>query len=384
MPSTCDICGLPAHGYHFGAITCRACAAFFKRALLAKRFRKCCKFEDECTDFSGIDSPSCKSCRMKKCLKMGMNSENMQSLQTVKTMKLIVSLPPSINFSTVKSKQRNFVDVNFLITKAFEILRCGSPMPLNPSLTQLEKISFGKLKSPGTCRRLDYVGRNNVMKTWECDFLAAAKWLTHFDEFMKLHPGMQMQLLQTIWHVWARIYKVIRTAEVWKEKTSECKILQVCDDFYIEFDNIIVDVSWMSKCSFEEIRCLLYGKEWEDEFYRGIETVSKLNLTETELTYMLAQLSFQYAANRYPGTPISEVCEQFQEVLANDIHKYYTSDEFRDKNYAGRLAQMLKVNQETQRSIRKLRDKTLIAQTFDIFILDFSHPEMFVDTGCCA
>lgn len=321
---------------------------------------------------------------MKKCLKMGMNSENMQSLQTVKKTKLIVSLPPSINFLTLNSKKRNFVDVNFLVSKAFELLKCGSPVPLNPNLTQLEKISFGKLKSPRTCRKLEYVERNNVMKTWESDFLSAAKWLTHFDEFMKLHLEMQMQILQTIWHVWARIYKVIRTAESWREKTTESRVIQICDDFYIELDNIVVDVSWMSKCSFDEIRSLFYGQQWVDEFYHGIEIVSKLNLSETELTYMVAQLSFQYAANRYPGTSISEVCEQFQEVLANDLHKYYTSEEFRDKNYAGRLAQMMKVNQETQRSIRKLRDKTLIAHTFDIFIVDFSHPEMFVDTGCCA
>ncbi|UMM33701.1 hypothetical protein L5515_007078 [Caenorhabditis briggsae] len=97
---------------------------------------------------------------------------------------------------------------------------------------------------------------------------------------------------------------------------------------------------------------------------------------------MMAQLCFEYAENRFSGTEIAGICERFQEVLADDIHKYYTRGSWKDKNYAGRLAQILKINREIQRTIRQLRDKTHVARTLDILTVDFSHPEMFIDSGC--
>ncbi|ULT87753.1 hypothetical protein L3Y34_007135 [Caenorhabditis briggsae] len=78
MQKYCEICKLPAHGSHFGAVTCRACAAFFRRAILAKRIRKSCKLNNNCSDFRGIKIPPCKSCRMRKCVQAGMSSNNLQ------------------------------------------------------------------------------------------------------------------------------------------------------------------------------------------------------------------------------------------------------------------------------------------------------------------
>lgn len=33
----CQVCFLPGHGIHFGAYTCRACAAFFRIVSISKR-----------------------------------------------------------------------------------------------------------------------------------------------------------------------------------------------------------------------------------------------------------------------------------------------------------------------------------------------------------
>lgn len=386
MNEYCEICKSPAHGHHFGAVSCRACAAFFRRAILAKRIRQSCKFSNTCTDFRGIFHPPCKSCRMEKCVKAGMRPDNLQEKKStvlLQTVEIALSRPTMVLISKISSNQRTFVDVNHLVKHGLEILTRGAPAPLEPCLSQLERMSIGGSMSTsnGACEKLTFVDKNSAMQFWESDFLSAAKWLTHFDEFTMLPKGMQMQLLQVTWHIWARLHKIIATSKLCQGKWEEMRVFQLCDKYYVHMEDTKADVSWMANCSYEQVRRLMFGDDWDDTIRRGMDMVYKLNLTEIEVTYMVAQLCFEYAASRFQGKEMAEICEKFQAVLANDIHRYYTSDVHRDKNYAGRLCQILKINKEVQREIRHIRDKTHVARTFDILIVDFSHPEMFIDTG---
>ena len=43
----CQICYDTGHGYHFGVIACRACAAFFRRTIALNLNYKC-RFEERC------------------------------------------------------------------------------------------------------------------------------------------------------------------------------------------------------------------------------------------------------------------------------------------------------------------------------------------------
>jgi hypothetical protein len=43
----CSICEERADGYHFGIVSCRACAAFFRR-YIANKLKYVCRFEDNC------------------------------------------------------------------------------------------------------------------------------------------------------------------------------------------------------------------------------------------------------------------------------------------------------------------------------------------------
>ncbi|CCD70827.1 Nuclear hormone receptor family member nhr-57 [Caenorhabditis elegans] len=77
----CSVCHQLGDGYHFGAIACKACAAFFRRTTsmnLAPKF--VCRKKNECViKMSSRDS--CKSCRYAKCLHVGMNPEVVQAIQ---------------------------------------------------------------------------------------------------------------------------------------------------------------------------------------------------------------------------------------------------------------------------------------------------------------
>ncbi|ULT87754.1 hypothetical protein L3Y34_007135 [Caenorhabditis briggsae] len=242
-------------------------------------------------------------------------------------------------------------------------------------------MTFAISKPSTTSKKLSHLKKNHYTQIWESDFLSAAKFLTHFDSFMELPPGMQMQLLQAIWHILPKILKVVKTANLCHGKWEK-RVFHLHEDFSVDLDDTKFDVSWMASCSYEQFRCLLFGEDVSTQIEEGVNAIYKLNLSEIELTFMMSQLCFEYASKRFLGIEIAEVCEKFQGILAEDIHEYYTKDSRNDNNYAGRLAKILRVNQEIQRIIRRLRDKTHVARTLDILTVDFSHPEMFMDSGC--
>uniref|UniRef100_A0A0K0EBQ5 Nuclear receptor domain-containing protein n=1 Tax=Strongyloides stercoralis TaxID=6248 RepID=A0A0K0EBQ5_STRER len=72
----CKICGGTATGYHFGAQSCAACTAFFRRAIVHKRVFKC-RFNGNCNVTIFVRN-SCRACRMNKCLSCGMDPNAVQ------------------------------------------------------------------------------------------------------------------------------------------------------------------------------------------------------------------------------------------------------------------------------------------------------------------
>ncbi|KAL6731923.1 hypothetical protein Aduo_002741 [Ancylostoma duodenale] len=73
---SCAVCGEPARGFHFGAFTCEGCKSFFGRTCLRKnhdRFE--CKNAGRC-DVVGSNRTSCKACRYKRCVSVGMSPLN--------------------------------------------------------------------------------------------------------------------------------------------------------------------------------------------------------------------------------------------------------------------------------------------------------------------
>ncbi|TMS38740.1 hypothetical protein L596_005395 [Steinernema carpocapsae] len=72
----CLICGGIANGYHFGAMSCAACNAFFRRSIAEKRKYICRK--DGICEINPNARCFCRACRLKKCFVVGMDAKAVQ------------------------------------------------------------------------------------------------------------------------------------------------------------------------------------------------------------------------------------------------------------------------------------------------------------------
>jgi hypothetical protein len=78
----CRICGEVAHGKHFGALSCKACAAFFRRTVTKQRHYVCIK-DRKCSNTRNIGNRLCSSCRYERCLNVGMKVTSVMSVLCV-------------------------------------------------------------------------------------------------------------------------------------------------------------------------------------------------------------------------------------------------------------------------------------------------------------
>ncbi|XP_063229065.1 nuclear receptor subfamily 1 group D member 2-like [Bacillus rossius redtenbacheri] len=72
MNQLCRVCGEPAAGFHFGAFTCEGCKSFFGRTYNNLGSITECKNNGECV-INKKNRTSCKACRLRKCLLVGMS-----------------------------------------------------------------------------------------------------------------------------------------------------------------------------------------------------------------------------------------------------------------------------------------------------------------------
>ncbi|PNF18666.1 hypothetical protein B7P43_G05023 [Cryptotermes secundus] len=72
MNQLCRVCGEPAAGFHFGAFTCEGCKSFFGRTYNNTSSISECKNNGECV-INKKNRTSCKACRLRKCLMVGMS-----------------------------------------------------------------------------------------------------------------------------------------------------------------------------------------------------------------------------------------------------------------------------------------------------------------------
>ncbi|PIC30387.1 hypothetical protein B9Z55_021640 [Caenorhabditis nigoni] len=82
----CTVCDSPnATNYHFGAQSCKACAAFFRRSIAMGQSYDCLGDGVKPCKIDHTLRLNCRHCRLKKCLRAGMVRDLVQAKRDVKT-----------------------------------------------------------------------------------------------------------------------------------------------------------------------------------------------------------------------------------------------------------------------------------------------------------
>ncbi|UMM33040.1 hypothetical protein L5515_006652 [Caenorhabditis briggsae] len=289
---------------------------------------------------------------------------------------LIIYCAPS------EKSQKTVIDVQFLLEKASNVLMNGAETPILAA-NSLEKLSFGfqylrKKPDISKAKVITKVGRDQTFELWQSDVLKVSKWLTYFDEFQELPHQQKMDMLKGIWIIWSRLEKLATIAMTRREKIcEENQVFLDIDDCQVVFEmgSLEIDLSWCSKYTFEQLK--FFGKPKVEIIDEMIRTMMNLQPSDVELTYMLCQLCLHHVGRRYQGE-ILEVTDRLQGILADNLHEYY-SNRMGVQNYSRRIANMMKINNWVRQGIQQRRAKVELMNIFDVFYVEYSDPEMFVD-----
>ncbi|KAF1755053.1 hypothetical protein GCK72_021621 [Caenorhabditis remanei] len=394
----CAVCDLPAKGKHFGVYSCRACAAFFRRASTQTDGIRVCKKNNNCKLFNGNGWFQCKKCRLDKCYKVGMSVQNFQfdrDLIRTKVQVMERNMPATIeefigrphfviscapNMLKMNPYEK-IIDCNEFVGKGKNILFGGSESPFHFSNT-LQKMALARRRMEGrhntTVKVITTYGEAETMAFWENDFLRAAKWFTYFDEFQRLEQGEQLKILASVWHVWSRLDKLAITAMGRRKKLCGDFVMFSHGDEYSVMDmkNMEIDLTWCARLTNQQMK-FFYDTSETNITYKYAQEMMDLNPDDVELSFMLAELVLTHAGHRLKGET-QEICENLLERLANNLHEYYVNEK-ETPRYSGRLAQILKLNRKLREEIMQIRSKLQLAKVFDVHTVEFSHMEFFED-----
>lgn len=392
VSADCKVCGLVAHGVHFGVMTCRACAAFFRRTVVMGRQKKyqCRGGKDKCA-VTSEERYQCRLCRYNKCVELGMTPENVQwhrdsfpkperkSRKNEDQKSENEQLPRTE--SALLGKPRTVMDVSKLAGKIKAILneKSGHVDARTKKLNSLEIADYALKKWRNQQRPeekmdvLDSLPIRQMFGIFERQMIVVAEWLIQQPDFRLLDAEERWTYFKTVWNIWRRFERFAMSVEMFGTRCIEQNKIAISTDQ-------IITVGF--HLDFTEITDL--ENKRVQEMFRGsiqkmLQQVAKplfdLKPSSVEMAYMLTQMSWQIAGKKMQGKVV-EIGERVCDEMANHLHTYYTNREQRS-NYAARLVKLMNVVNAVNKIHMEKRETMELARLFDVFKVEFSEPDIF-------
>ncbi|CAB3398110.1 unnamed protein product [Caenorhabditis bovis] len=364
----CLICGLPARGNHFGILSCRACAAFFRY--------------------------QCRACRLRKCKEIGMSPENVQFESTSSSesdglpydgsYSLEKISPPPTHLPRSLKNSKIYIDVTPTINRLKTILSSSTPFKLSSEyfeMNSLEKMQFAlwtyRAERKFSDLKFERVIQAEVPdKKWENELVRVALWLLHSESFRKLNIEEKMTIFKKVWARWRKFEKWMISVDTFGKRVYEDRLM-VCSNYNaVSIDNITIDYSPISDRPKEEMD-RLFGHQIQRMFNEIAKPLALIHPTTIEMTFMLCQLVFNGLGVEVGIDSVEVVSQEFLEELSNDLHNYYTTEK-KNPHYALRLQKMMNIVNRVKAIEREREEMMKLCMLFDVFKIQISDPELLI------
>ncbi|CAI5452677.1 unnamed protein product [Caenorhabditis angaria] len=376
IENCCSICDDSAHGTHFGVLSCRACAAFFRRTIVMKKKYICKKNHSL--------KQQCKFCRFQKCLKLGMTDDNVKlNYDTViHTTKAPANTKKEVTYeleTNKKGETRVKLDISELLKRVQKLLYSYKPPEFPKEFTSLQKmnlalIEYRRIHSSNIITFVSEISMREILGTSNDQLKSIAKFLIISEPYNHLSVNDKMKMLKCIWVQFKRLERYCSTAHIFGKRMYTERIVTIIPGVAACIDDLKIEAAHFIYRRAESMKFQMrdYNEKMMEEVAKPIV---ELELTPTEIAFMLTRMSWQVAGKQLQGD-VLEKSEIALEKLDNDLHFYYMN-EVKVVNYASRLIKIMNVLSSLQKIHYDRQNFMDLIRIFDAISVDVSDPELY-------
>ncbi|ULT92465.1 hypothetical protein L3Y34_009922 [Caenorhabditis briggsae] len=395
----CQICSKSSNGMHFGAMTCRACAAFFRRAVVLK-LEYTCKEKKMC-HLEVVGRSICRYCRFEKCKEIGMDPEKVvldydpTASQKVPVMaktseKSEISENPTVS-NPMAQKEKTTIKIDFSetvekIEEIFETRRDSETEDEEEGpkiyLNDLQNLTKGLKEFRENIRpkiEIEKLGKADMKKVFywlNVRIRKYAKWFSHATYLMeKLPMDQKFQLYRTSWNVMRIFERLSMTWMHYGQEMFDGNFILVSDETVMVIDKSLIHFEEISELTDRYFQRLFHPflNKYMEEVARPM---AELDLTEEEVVFCMVHiLGFDVLVTDLAPETL-EILHKFKEIIADQMHNYYINST-NHKVYSHRILKLMKLVKTITTIAREKAKIKEVIWIFDIYKAEISDPYFF-------